>query len=351
MTKVVGLTNAALGTTRRCRHLLLGGLVWLVASGCQLPATAPPTVKVDSREKLQLETRSVDLLLRAAEDGDSVVACNAIEALTRVVPRESRLVFRQALRSPSPMVRYAGYVALGELCDPDVLAHVATGTRDTNAHVRLGAAFAACRCGRDGYARVLMWALTDSPDEGVRADAATLVGRLHDPRASKWLKAGLRHPANEKSGRMRLALFGALARLGDEEAVRELIGYSQGDVASQADALLLLAELGRTEAREALLYCLQHEEYTEPRLLAARGLGQLGVRDGFGLAIEMLSYENPHPVEDDPAPNFRVRSMAIHALAEIGDERALGPLRDIAADQSDLRLQVAACYAICRIAR
>ena len=41
--------------------------------------------------------------------------------------------------------------------------------------------------------------------------------------------------------------------------------------------------------------------------------------------------------------------MAIHALAEIGDPRALAPLRTIAADQSDPRLQVAASYAIHRI--
>jgi hypothetical protein len=41
--------------------------------------------------------------------------------------------------------------------------------------------------------------------------------------------------------------------------------------------------------------------------------------------------------------------MAIHALAEMGDLRSLPALRAIAASSEDPRLQVAACYAICRI--
>jgi HEAT repeat protein len=60
---------------------------------------------------------------------------------------------------------------------------------------------------------------------------------------------------------------------------------------------------------------------------------------------------DPNPSADDPAPNYRVRSTAIHALAEIGDPRALPALKRIAEDQTDPRLQVAASYAICRIAQ
>jgi HEAT repeat protein len=46
---------------------------------------------------------------------------------------------------------------------------------------------------------------------------------------------------------------------------------------------------------------------------------------------------------------MRVRSLAAHALGEIGDPQALPLLRDMAATETDERLQVAACYAICRI--
>ncbi len=49
------------------------------------------------------------------------------------------------------------------------------------------------------------------------------------------------------------------------------------------------------------------------------------------------------------APVTAKASMAVHALAEIGDPAALPALRTVAVGRDDPRLQVAACYAICRI--
>jgi len=335
--------------------LCWGGASLLSVVGLALPAcnNPAPTVTVGPQERLDLENRACDLLLRAAGSESPEVACNAIEALVRVAPRAGLPQFRKAVQSSSPLVRYAGLAALGELRDRSALQLILPAVKDESAHVRLAAAFAAARCGKDGYVRVLINALNGDAHENVRADAASLLGRLREARAKKWLTVALGRPANTKSKRVTLAIYGALALLGDEDALRELINYSQGDPAARADALLLLADLGNPQARDALRYRLlgASEEYDEARLIAARGLGRLGYHDGFDLAMKLLTYTdpNPNPTPDEPSRTYPVRSMAIHALAEIGDPRALGPLRDLAATQDDARLQVAASYAICRI--
>lgn len=327
------------------------GLFLVLVGGCNTPGS---TVTLTPQERLQLESRALDLLVRAARSGEDDVACNAIEALVRVAPREGLPIFRDAVRSPSPLVRYAGLAALGELRDRASLALMTAGVDDISRHVQLAAAFAACRCGKDGYARVLVRTLTDTPEESIRADAAGLLGRLGEPRAVKALRAALQFPANKNSKPVTLAIHGALAALGQQDSLRELITYSQGDTATRSVALLLLADLGKPEARDALRYRLlgAGEEYVEARLIAARGLGKLGYRDGFDLALQMLTFTdpNPSPTLDNPDRTYPVRSMAVHALAEISDPRALPPLQQLAAAQDDPPLQVAACYAIYKIA-
>jgi HEAT repeat protein len=322
----------------------------LLLAGCQ---ELTPTVTVTPQERMELEARAVDLLLAAAQSETEDVACNALEALVRVAPREGLPVFRQAVASPSPLVRYAGFAALGEVRAREGVVLAQTGVRDASRHVQLAAAFCACRCGQDGYARLLVEALTSAPEENLRCDAAALLGRLKEPRAKKWLQSALHAPANRKSKPVTLAIQGALAALGDTDALHELINYSQGDAATRSIALLLLADLGNPEARDALRYRLLSpmEDYVEARLIAARGLGKLGYRDGFDLAMRNLNFRdaNSNPSPENPARTYPLRSMAIHALAEIGDPRALAPLRAIAADQSDPRLQVAASYALQRI--
>jgi len=321
-------------------------------AGCQNPSPNQ-SVNLAPAERLNLQTRSIMLLLRAAESDLDDVSCNAIEALVRVAPQDGLPAFRKAVNSSSPLVRHAALVALGEMRERQSLAAMVAAARDSHPYVRLAGAFAACRCGKTGYARLLVRTLTDNADEGLRAEAAALLGRLEEPRAVPWLRAALGHPANKRSTRVTIALYGALARLGEKDALQQLIYYSQGGAEARADALLLLADLGHPEARDALRYRLlgASEEYDEARLLAARGLGRLGYRDGFDLAMQRLAYKDPNtnPTPDNPDRTYPVRSMAVHALAEMRDERALPALRDLAAQSADARLQVAACYAICRI--
>ncbi len=338
--------GGALGTLA-----MLGSVVSLCA-GCGADAQpgVKPTRPVTPEEALELHSRALDLLLRAAAGDLNDVSCNAIEALVEVAPREGLPAFRAAIQSESPLVRYAGFVALGQVRDTASVPAIRAGLNDSNPLVRLAAAFAAYRCGKTGAARLLVRTLTDSPEENERAEAAALLGRLEEPQAERWLRAALRYPANDRSNRVTLQIYGALAQLGRPDAVRELNSFSQADTETRTDALLLLARIGHPLSQDVLRFVLNREtEYLETRLLAARGLARCGLREGFDFALRMALYKDPNRDPQAADRTFPVRSTAIHALAEYRDPRALPILRDIAADPSDARLQVAAAYAICRI--
>ncbi len=321
----------------------------LSLSGCTEPRHE---VRLTPLQERELESRALNLLLTAAESDLDDVSCNAIEALVQVAPREGLSAFRRATRSRSPIVRYAGFAALGDVRDRDSLPALRTSLKDENAHVRLAVAYALCRCGDDKQVGLLRNTLTDVQDENLRADAASLMGRVGDPRAIKHLRAALRYPINSKSVRVSLALNGALAALGDAPALSELINQSQGAPEARSIALLLLADLGKPEAADALRYRLTavKREYDEARLIAARGLGKLRSAEGYDMAAKMVTWTdpNPKPTADNPDRTFAMRSLAVHALAEIGDRRGLPVLRD-AATADNPRLQVAASYAICKI--
>src|SRR5512142_423907 len=97
---------------RSQRYMLLFTILGLLAAGC-----GDARFSVSPQERMDLQSRSLNLLQRAAESETDDVACNAIEALVNVAPRDGLPAYRQAIRSPSPLVRFAGYTALGEVRD------------------------------------------------------------------------------------------------------------------------------------------------------------------------------------------------------------------------------------------
>jgi HEAT repeat protein len=310
------------------------GLVLVI--GCTAPG--PRAVTPDESD---LARRARELLLRAGQSEIDVVSCNAIEALVHVAPQEGLPVFRAALHAPTPMVRFAGLVALGTVRDRAARDTIESASRDADPHVRLAAAFATYRCGQADRANVLLQALHDSLDENLRADAALLIGQLGERAALKRLRAAL----GDRSNKVRVQVLAAMANLGDQDAVDELIDASQGDSVSRVIALQTLADLGEERAKSALAYRFVHDDYVENKLIAARGLGKLGVKDGYKLALK----ETAHTASD-ATERMRVRSLAALALGAIGDPAALPTLRRMAEAQDDARVQVAASYAICQIA-
>lgn len=321
----------------RVALLGLGGFAALLSPGCVAPGAG-----MTYQEQEQTKQRALNLLLRAAENGDGVTRSNAIEALVDVNPGAGGPLFRQALDADVIVVRYAGCVALGQARDRSALGTIRRRLDDPDPRVRLAAAFALSRLGDTRPARLLVDTLNASPDENLRADAAYLIGKIGDARAAKRLRLAA---AREKSNKVLMHLYTALALLKDPTGLTELINASQGDTVSRLIALQGLAEVASPNGAEALLYRLKDEsDYIQTRLIAARGLGKLGRRDGFALSLNSLRFKDENPTE-----TMSVRVNAALALALIGDARALAPLRTLAENDSDPQVQVAACYAICKL--
>jgi HEAT repeat protein len=329
-----GMRRARNEDGKQLRSLAIVGAL-LCLAGC---TTGGP--RIPAHEQSDLARRARELLLRAGQSEVDVVSCNAIEALVRVAPEDGRPVFRAALHAPAPMVRFAGLLALGTVRDRGALDSINAAATDADPHVRLAAAFAAYRCGLTENGQVLVQALHDSLDENVRADAAMLIGQIGERSAVKRLRVA----RTDRSNKVRVQVYAAMAILGDQDAVEELINFAQEDEVSRVLALQTLADLGEQRAKTALAYRFAKDDYVENKLIAARGLGKLGVKDGYKLALQ----ETAHAATDE-TERMRIRSLAALALGAIGDPQALPALKRLAEAQDDPRVQVAACYAICQL--
>ncbi|MGE3180028.1 MAG: HEAT repeat domain-containing protein [Phycisphaerae bacterium] len=338
---------------KRVKQTWAGAIFCCVVAlcGCQTPgkdSTDGPN-PTTLFAKYELRDRAEGLLMAGAKSDLDIIAANSIEALQRVAPRAAKSTFSIALESESPLVRFAACSAIGMTRDRSALDRVRRKLRDPDPRVRLAASFAAARLGDASQIKALIAVLNKNPDANLRADAAYFLGSLGDPRAKQQLLAAQKQRINEQANRVLLHITGALAKLGDRDALQELIAYTQGDAVSKVLSLQMLAEIGAPESRPALQIILTRgdEEYLENRLLAARGLGKIGVRDGTDLALSNLNYAGKNP--DDFSEEARIRSLAALALGEIRAAKALPGLKDLAANSTDERVQVAAAYAICLI--
>ena len=126
--------------------------------------------------------------------------------------------------------------------------------------------------------------LSDHPDEKLRADAAYLIGELGEPKALKRLKLAA---AREDSGYVAVQIESAMAKLGDRASLDKLVQYTlKSDAVTVLLALQTLVELADPTTRKTLEYRLHSDaDYLQARLIAARGLGKLGVDEGYDLAI------------------------------------------------------------------
>lgn len=347
---------------RRARRLIWKGgrgagaagstlaLVALLLPGCQAPGggggTSGNSANVDQGD---LRGRALRLLLTAAEEEQDVVAANAIEALVEVAPAEGAPAIRAATDSPSQLKRFAAFIALGEMRDRAAIEAIRTAARRERGRVRLAAIFAAYRCGDQTQISDLLAVLTSDPDENNRADAAFLLGRLDERKALERMRL---MAGREKSRKVLTQLHIAMAQLGDTEALDRLIQLTQGEVVSRTLALQGLIELRDPRARDAFEVTLRSAPAgMDPlRLIAARGLGELGSNEGYQLALENLSFRSKQSgALEAETENMQMRSLAAMALGAIRDPKALPALRTLVENETDERTQVAGCYAILRI--
>jgi HEAT repeat protein len=303
-----------------------------------------------------LRQRSLKLLLSATDSPFDDVAAHAMEALVDSAPQEGLPAFRDAVRSDRPLVRFAGLVSLGRIRDREARALITQQINDREPHVRLAAAFAALRIGgsEGRYGPILARALSDHPDENLRSEAAHLIGMLGEKRAKQRLRLVTQR---DRSKKVVVHAYGALAMLGDPQGLNQLMAYTAGDQVSRVLALQLLLEIGDKRAMAAFydrLYVnAESDEFLVVRLIAARGLGKLNDPRGFDGALHVMQTAGSIVAaidSSDERENERVklRQNAALALGAIGDPTAI-PILAEAAEKDVPPVQVAAAYAILQI--
>jgi HEAT repeat protein len=328
----------------RARPDLLPRIVLLVVPmlvlGCQAPGIRNPTTS-----ERDLDGRALNLLIAATRNDLPVVCANAIESLARVAPDAGQPQIRAALEHETPLVRFAACVAVGDVRDRSAASSIRRCRGDADGRVRLGAAYAAYRCGDKNAGAELAGALRDNPDEKIRADAAWLIGRLGDRGALVRLKNAA---GRELSPYVVTYIHGAMAVLGDTEMTDRVIQYVlKSDNITRLISLQTLCDAADPRASRALLYRLNDKsDFLQTRLLAARALARIGSRAGYDLALASLS-----EARDDAVETRSIRCNAALALGEIGDRAALDSLARLAETDTDAQTQVAACCAITQIVR
>lgn len=329
-------------SNRQC----LVSCTFVVVCGALLTGCGPRGAILPTEQERQVEGRTLDLLVRAAQSDVDVVAANAMEALVQVAPDSGSAAFRSGLDSPDAIVRYAACVSIGDSRDRGSAGAVRRRLEDADPRVRLGAAYALCRTGEMRWGGpVLAGALVDHSDERMRAEAAYLIGKVGDKNALKRLRAAQKR---EESAYAVAFIEAAMAALGDDKMIDRMIQYTlKSDSVTRLLALQALIEIADPRGRRALLYRLNDEtDHRETRLLAARALGRIGDRSGYDYALDSLSKS-----ASDLNDQMRIRANAALALGAIRERRAIPALQRVAESDGDERVQVAACYAILEIIR
>jgi HEAT repeat protein len=318
--------------------------MWAItaAAGCSHLAPVDPT---------QLRSEAVRYLEWYCLDDSAAIRVRALEALSDTSTAEAVQRFRYALSDDYWGVRFEACVGLGEAHEEDAMPLLRERLQDSHDAVRAAAIWALHRMTDQSHTSELASLLLEHEDAAVRRLTAQLLGRLGEPKSMVLLTRA----ARDRDQGVRWEATAAMARLGNEKAVQQLV-YSahSGFSDRQTFALLELALLAEPKCESLFRYRLEEGPHAETRLVAARGLGRLGQPDGLRLALELLRFDQPDPspevVKVDPPQQQigRVRTMAALALGDIGDESALGALAQVMRTDAP-EVRVAAAKAIVEI--
>jgi len=242
-------------------------------------------------------------------------------------------------------------MALAHLRDPQSRGVLEAQLRDENRGVRAAAIFALHRLGDASRTKELAGLLLYTADQEVRRNVAMIFAELGDPKAMPVL----RRAARDRDIAVRWHVQEAMARLGDKEAVEQLIMFAHSGYGDER--LIGILALGRIKDRQAtrcLLDMVRRDNPLEVKLAAVRALGQIGSPTGEDMARKALVWvpdKAGEEVEAEPknVRQVRIRSMAALALAEVGRPDVVGDLL-ARMQRDDPRVGVAAAAAILRIA-
>jgi HEAT repeat protein len=172
-----------------------------------------------------------------------------------------------------------------------------------------------------------------SPSSRTRGDTAMVLGLLGDRSGLNVLRAMRYDP----DATVRLQVAESMWRLGDTDGLETLVGGTVSQFPDdQMTALMALASPKDRRVIEHLRGALTND-YEAIDLVAARGMGQLGSDEGYGVALRGAKSKDP-----------KIRLLAALAFGAIGRSDAQDELALLLRD-SDPNVRLAAASAILQL--
>ncbi len=323
--------------------LLCAVMLW--GTGCAAPKTNLAVV-----QKAKLGRQAWECLgLGVRYENNPAVRAQAVEAMRHSEKDEALPWIRSSLLDSHPAVRFAACMAVGELVDEGARHAVVDLLADEDASVRIAAIFAMHRFGDSSRTGKLTKYLLHDADPLVRRNAAMVLGRLRIPSAVMPLAQAMK----DSDGGVRNYALEAMALLDNRQAIQELTFMANTGVgAEEVFAVQALATTRNPRFVELFRYKLGSAVHIETRLAAAKGLGMLGLMDGFEFALQALHPSVPRKYESGDGPGqqqLRTWLLASSALGAMGRAEALSGLADLMAASKDPRVQVSTAQAILQI--
>jgi len=298
--------------------------------------TAHPIIRGRAAEVLAIlrDRSAVPALLEALRGEFFTVRSRAALALGKIGETQAVQPLLSALKDPEDEVRISACLALGMFKDPSTFDDITNVLLDDlKIEVRQAAAKALGNTGHPAALPYLMEALHDSywwyEREYAASDLLSAIEKMGTAAVDPLIKA-----LQDKEGTVRKFAASLLGRLGDPRAIEPLgmalydLHHEVGKASAEA-----LARFG-VPALEVLVEALSHPEMW----IRIHSIGALSrIRDGriTPILLQMLN-----------DPERDVRKTVIHSLGELKDPRSSNALQEIVSNRADRELHTLAKQAL-----
>jgi HEAT repeat protein len=331
------------------------GLLALAAVAALAGCASPPPVDL-----AQMYTDARATLDRGLADADPFTRSHTIEALADTVGLHAGQSYEQALADPSPLVRFAAAMAIGDTryapAKTRLLRMAEDKELEPDRRVMPAVVYALYRLDDTTYASQLYNLLFD-PEREVRANAALAMGKMQEPSAIGPLKTRMN---DEQDPLVKLQIIESLALLGDAVSSLSLEAYTKKTLFmdERLVAIPAMARVRSTTAGPVLVELLQsRRQAPRVRVAAAGALGMLGQSNPTGYALCLAAVNDPRRVLDEayggrrPGSDLEVSSLqrlAAISLGWLGNQDAVTDLHRLL-DNPDGAIRAAAAMSILRL--
>ena len=260
--------------------LLVGAFLAVVAGGCKPPWESDTiVVDVPPVDRARIRQDAIIALRQAAGDNIASTRFVALEAIPAALGAQGGAICKQALGDPSPEVRTAAAMGIGDLrhvpakekLQRMVMYKIQGAERDARAYCAV--VYALHQVGDETHTTHLGSLLFDREKE-VRATVAAVMGKMRLKAAISPLKSAL---ADERDHDLKFELTRALARCGDKSSLRRMEAHTRDQfVDEQIIAVRAMLELQSPMCRAIFSSLAANDKSPRVRTVAAGGLAALG---------------------------------------------------------------------------